>query len=465
MPAKGAGTQIEPTLESEPAGSRVPPPYTGPPVAAAISAFGSEYAATSEQPIIVSRSGGLAPLVFENKLGNWLTAGASVSEYYDSNVFLRSTKVDDFVTSIAPSLAFRYGGKFLDWSLGTSLNYQYYARGTRTENLSYSLNTGGVLKLYRDYAFINISDIFTQTSQTTGVDYSSLSSTINVTNLNTLTVNPRLVLPLTGRLSMNPQYSYINYWYPSQSQQNRQSNSVSADFSYELTPRLTPALGYRFVKMDGRLLQYSQHYPYIKVTWQNERLTFSGAVGYDRVDQDLGATSSGMIWDASLDWQFSTMTLKFTTASDINQSNYQNSTSQDQTRKAPQTITSYTLSLTKYLRIATFAISSYYRENTDTATSEFLSRNIGTSGSLAHEISQRLSGNFTYRVEWQKPQVNMQAFLYQFGYSLVYPFGNNWSVTGLYQYINSNSASQITTNSTYNYIDNKISFGVSKSFL
>ena len=464
----------ETKTKSAPSGEAVgltgPAPYVGPTAATAIGAFGSEYITKGDQPIIVQRSGGVAPLLFENKVGNWLNASLSVAESYDTNVFLRSIKQDDFITRVSPALAFKYLNPFIDWNLGTTLDYRYYAKNTRSEDFSYSLNTGGKIKVYRDYAYILVSDTFTQTSQSNSVDYSSLSSNVNVTNLNTLMVNPRMEIPLTSRVHFNPQGTYTNYWYPSQNQQNRQSYAASGDFSYELSPRLTPSIGYRFVRMDGQLLKYNQHYPFLRINYQEEKFSFNGSVGYSRVDLDLGGSSDGMIWDANLAYRLATMIFSLATSSDIDQSSYQNNNTLNQARKAPQTITSYSASLQKQFRKALLGLSIYYRENTDSSTSDMLSRNIGTSGYLNHELSSRLSGNLTYRVERSDQRNTVvgvlldqgtHSLLYQLGYGLTYSFGNEWTASGAYSYTNSTSPQNI---STYNYTDNKGTLAVSKSF-
>ena len=462
--------KTKPAPSGEAAGLTGPAPYVGPSAATAIGAFGREYVTTGDQPIIVQRSGGLAPLLFENKVGNWLTASVSVAETYDTNVFLRSFKQDDFITRVSPSLAFKYNNQILDWSLGTSLGYGYYAKHTRSEDFNYSLNTGGKIKVYRDVAYIIVSDTFTQTSQSNAVDYSSLSSTANVTNLNTFMVSPRMEIPITSRVRFNPQATYTNYWYSSQSQQNRQSYAASGDFSYELSPRLTPALGYRFLRMDGQLSKYNQHYPFLRINYQEEKVTFSGSVGYSRVDLDLGGSSDGMIWDANLTYRLATMTFTLATSSDIDQSSYQNNTTLNQLRKAPQTITSYSASFQKQFRKVALGLSIYYRENTDSSTSDMLSRNIGTSGSLSHDLSSRLSGNFTCRVERSDQRNTVvgvlldqgtHSLLYQLGYGLTYHFGNEWTASGIYSYTNSTSPQNV---STYNYTDNKGTLAVSKSF-
>ena len=446
-------------------------PYTGPSSASAIGAFSAEYAIEDNKAITVQRSGGLPPLQFENKAGNWLSGSIGGGESYDSNVFLRSSKQDDFITRVSPAVAFSYLNQLLDWKLGTSLDYRYYAKRTRTEDLTYGLDTTGNIKLYRDYAFILVSDTFTQTSKSTSVDYSSYSSTANVTNLNTLRLNPRLVLPVSSRIRVTPQYTYVNYWYPSQSDQNRQSHTASADLSYELSSRLSPAVGYSFVRMEGQQLQYNQHYPFFRVTYQDDRFTASGTAGYSRVDMDSGKTSDGMIWDISLTYRLATMTFTLATGSDIDQSAFQSSTSSI-ANKSPQIVTRYSASLMKQLRKATLGMSLYFRENTDASTSNILSRNFGTTGSLSQEIAPRLTGSLTYRVERSDQTTagqstvngqNTYVLLYQLGSAVAYSFSNDWVASGNYSYTNS-SCPQSYNYSTNNYTDNTVALTVRKAF-
>lgn len=439
-------------------------PYIGPASpSTAIGGISSDYALDSAKPITVTRLGGLPSLLFDNKMGKWLSYTLGIGQSYDSNVFLNSLKRDDFITRISPALAFKYQNKLLDWSLGSSLDYQHYAKKTRTEDLSYGLNTNARVNLYRDFAFIDISDSYTQTSQSTAVDYRTLSSSVNVTDLNTFRVSPRLEIPLTSRIRFNPQYAYTNFWYPSHANQNRQNHSVSTDFSYELYSGLTPALGYNFVRMDGQFIKYDQHYPFFRVNYLSDRVTLSSAVGYSRLILDSGATASNAVWDASIAYRLSNMSFTLATSSDVDQSAFLDSA---QPGKAPQMVTNYSLGLTREFRKMALALSIYYRDNTDSQSLNLLSRRSGVTGSLTQTLSSRLSGVLTYRLE-RSYQSNLnpeiRTVLYQLGYGVSYNFGNEWNASGNYSYTNSGSSDSVASTVT-NYTDNKVSFAASKSF-
>jgi len=465
-----------PATEKKVEPSAVTPPvsgaYVAPTPVTSISSLGGDASAGSNQPIIVPRSGGLPTLDFTNKSPNWINASLSVAESYDSNVFLRSYKQDDFITRVSPVLGFNFQNQLLDWSLGSSLDYRYYARNTRTEDFSYALNTTGRINVYREYAYIVVSDRYSQTSQSNATDYNSLSANVNVTDQNVLRVNPRLEIPLTSRIKFNPQYSYTNYWYPSQSQQNRQSHQGAADFSYELSPRFSPFLGYSYTRMDGTLMQYNQQYPYIGFRYEDERFILKGSVGYSKTDLDRGDSTNDVVWDASLTYRLTSMSFTLSSSSDVDQSAYLNGTTLNQFRKAPQMVTNYSATFMREFRKAVLALSLYYRENDDSVTSNLLSRNFGTSGSLRHDLSARLTGTFDYRVERNDQRTYVydpitHRIIYQLGYGLAYTFGKDWTVTGSYRYQNSSSpqeASYFSVYSYYNYADNRVMLEVRKVF-
>ena len=481
-PSVGAPESPEAPVSSAPATekkvepSAVTPPvsgaYVAPTPVTSISSLGGDASAGSNQPIIVPRSGGLPTLDFTNKSPNWINASLSVAESYDSNVFLRSYKQDDFITRVSPVLGFNFQNQLLDWSLGSSLDYRYYARNTRTEDFSYALNTTGRINVYREYAYIVVSDRYSQTSQSNATDYNSLSANVNVTDQNVLRVNPRLEIPLTSRIKFNPQYSYTNYWYPSQSQQNRQSHQGAADFSYELSPRFSPFLGYSYTRMDGTLMQYNQQYPYIGFRYEDERFILKGSVGYSKTDLDRGDSTNDVVWDASLTYRLTSMSFTLSSSSDVDQSAYLNGTTLNQFRKAPQMVTNYSATFMREFRKAVLALSLYYRENDDSVTSNLLSRNFGTSGSLRHDLSARLTGTFDYRVERNDQRTYVydpltHKIIYQLGYGLAYTFGKDWTVTGSYRYQNSSSpqeASYFSVYSYYNYADNRVMLEVRKVF-
>jgi|GEM_PF-407524 len=450
-----------------------------------------DYLPDVTKPIIVPRSGGLPSLMFENKAENWFSAGMSIDETFESNVLLRSVKQEDFITKISPSLAFKYQNRLLDWSLGSSLDYRYYARDTRTEDYSYALNTAGTIKVYREYAFITVSDTYTQTSQSNVVDYSALSSTVNVTDLNTLSVTPRMELPLTSRIRFNPRYTYTNSWYPSKSSQNRQNYTVSADCSYELSPRLMPALGYSFVRMEGSLLQYTQQYPFLRIAFQDERFAINATLGYSSLQLAHGQSSNGIVWDTKLTYMLSSTTISLAASSDMDQNSFLNDNNTNfSTRKTPELVTNYSMNLYREFSKASLALSIYFREATDAQFTNVLSsRRFGASLYLKHTLSSRLSGKPSLRLErsdqrkvmmkyhWDpaddelKDYDGPRSLLYQLGYELTYRFGNDWNVVGAYSYTNScslnnisNSGAQSIDSTNNNYTNNKISVSVSKSF-
>ena len=465
--------KAEPSVAAEVVSPPVSGAYSAPSPATSINSLGGG-AAESNQPIVVPRSGGLPTLEFANTSPNWLTASLGVAETYDSNVFLRSYKQDDFITRVSPILGFNFQNQLLDWNLGSSLDYRYYARNTRTEDFNYSLSTTGRINIFKRYAYILVSDSYTQTSQSNATDYSSLSANVNVTDQNTLRVNPRLEIPLTSRIRFNPQYSYTNYWYPSQSVQNRQSHQAAADFSYELSPRLSPYLGYSFTRMDGELMRYNQHYPYIGFKYEDERFTLKGSAGFSKIDLDRGGSTNDVVWDASLTYRLTTVSFTLSTSSDVDQSAYLNNTNVNQVRKAPQMVTSYSGSFVKQFRKSLLSLSLYFRENDDSQTSVLLTRYFGTSGSFRQDFGARLSGTFDYRVERSDDRSRSAQFdpvthriLYQLGYSLAYTFGKDWTVTGAYRYQNSDSPLDVTylgVYSTYNYTDNRVTLEVRKVF-
>ena len=470
-PAPSGGTIVSPATDA----------YVAPPPDTALGAPAGRSASDESAPIVVSRSGGLPSLLFDNKAQNWLSATFGIGETYDSNVLLRSVKKDDFVTRIAPAVAFRFQNQLLNWNLGSSLDYRYYARNTKTGDLSYALTTNGRINLYRDYAYLIVTDRYSQISRSTAYDYTAQSSTVNVTDLNTLRVGPQLELPVTSRVRFNPHYTYTNYWYPNASTQNRQNHEVAADFSYEVSPAVITALGYSYVRMEGQLIQYDQQYPYLRVVVSGERLTLSGSVGYSRLDLDSGDTSDGMVWNASVSYLLGTTSFRLATSSDVDQSPYLDVTSTR--RKVPQIVTSYSGGMTTEFRKARLSINLYFRENTDSQSSDLVSRRFGISGSLTHTLSPRLSGTATFRVERSDQRRiidtydiqsagggrfiitvipvdrgGTQGLLYQLGYGLTYQFGNDWTVAGTYSYLNNGSPN------TTNYTDNKVGLTVSKSF-
>ncbi len=465
--SKPPQSPIKVITESVGAPSAAPTPPT-----TVIGAFAGGSTLDLTKSIELPRSGGLPSLLFTTIGVNWLSTSLGLGQSYDSNVFLTSNKRSDFITTLSPAAALKYSNSLLDWNLGSSLDYRYYARGSRNEDLSYGLNTSGRVKVYRDYANILISDTYSQTSQSSSVDYTSLSSSANVTDLNTFRINPRLEIPLSSRIRFNPQYSYTNYWYPSKSSQNHQNHSVTADFSYELPAGFIPALGYNFVRSEGQQFNYNQNYPFLRIKYASDRITLTGAVGYSRMDLDSGKTSESMVWDASIAYQLSGTSFSLATSSDVDQASYLESSIN---RSAPQIITSYSGNMSHEFKIMTVSLSIYYRENTDSLTSDFMSRRFGASGALTHPISSRMSGNLNVRFERSdqgayyqpvmvlgnttlyQPVYASHSLLSQLGYGVTYSFGHDLVASCSYSYINSNSQNNP-------YSDNKIVLSTSKSF-
>jgi hypothetical protein len=226
--------------------------------------------------------------------------------------------------------------------------------------------------------------------------------------------------------------------------------------------------------MDGELMRYNQHYPYIGFKYEDERFTLKGSAGFSKIDLDRGGSTNDVVWDASLTYRLTTVSFTLSTSSDVDQSAYLNNTNVNQVRKAPQMVTSYSGSFVKQFRKSLLSLSLYFRENDDSQTSVLLTRYFGTSGSFRQDFGARLSGTFDYRVERSDDRSRSAQFdpvthriLYQLGYSLAYTFGKDWTVTGAYRYQNSDSPLDITylgVYSTYNYTDNRVTLEVRKVF-
>lgn len=147
-----------------------------------------------------------------------ITPSISIREEYNDNIFLTNTdEEEDFITTINPSLNLTYNTSILTLALDYGLDFKFYVNNSDRNQTSLSntqrarLDT--TISAYRDIFFIKIFDEYKRVpiDERRQIAYDNIF--VNMTDSNTLLINPYFEYPITQTIKARIAYTYENIWY------------------------------------------------------------------------------------------------------------------------------------------------------------------------------------------------------------------------------------------------------------
>lgn len=224
-----------------------------------------------------------------------LTPSLSVREEYNDNIELtRDNRIDDFITTINPSLGISLKTSILELSADYGLNFSIFAKNSDrnetdlTEAQRAKVDT--TLTLMPERLFLKVSDVFERVpiDERDQVAYDNIF--VNLTNTNRLVVNPYLQYPITSTLMLNAGYTYDNVWYDDPEGDDSQSHMATVGLTQQFGDRLSVfgSYSYRWYRPEREQTQ-----PYDSQTATigaavavTPKLSVSGYFGRVRFDYD-----------------------------------------------------------------------------------------------------------------------------------------------------------------------------------
>jgi hypothetical protein len=231
-----------------------------------------------------------------------ITPSIALREEYNDNIFLTATdKKDDFITSISPSIHLGYTASILTLNLDYGLDVRLYAKHS-DQNLTSLQNTqraqlGTTVSLYRDIVKLRVQDVYARVPADIRQQAAINNYLVNMTDSNSLTVNPYVEYPITGTLEARLSYQYDNQWYKDSSLSKYQSHTFEVGLTKELTPQLAVSALYDYIITDytsAMVPDYNRQNARANIRYQvTPRLSLIGSAGETWFDyKDMGSTSS-----------------------------------------------------------------------------------------------------------------------------------------------------------------------------
>lgn len=252
-----------------------------------------------------------------------LTPGVDLRVEYDDNIYLDSdNEEDDVITTLTPNLALNWQTARLDVSLFASVSMEKYLDHSEEDRVgadaTQSSSLNALARLYRDMLFLRVSDSYTRVPIDEGGRGGEGNRTTNLTDSNTLEINPYLQFELMKNTRMQLGYTYQNLWYEEEEGDDAENHLYHASIARELSARTSMSLSgsydqYRPKDADqvlrvgeGGSYDYDRKSASVGLSYQvTDRLRLNGQYGHTWLDYDVRSDSDSDTWTAAADYEIS----------------------------------------------------------------------------------------------------------------------------------------------------------------
>ncbi|MCF6238788.1 MAG: TIGR03016 family PEP-CTERM system-associated outer membrane protein, partial [Candidatus Marinimicrobia bacterium] len=177
-----------------------------------------------------------------------MTPGVNLRLEYDDNIYLDSNnEKDDVITTVTPSIDMQWETSRLDLSLFASVSMEKYMDNTDKDRIGagesgQTSRLNALAKIYREVLFLRVSDTYARVAQDEGGRGGENNRTVNLTDSNTLQINPYLQFELAKDTQLQMGYTYKNLWYKEKGSDDSESHLFSASLTKELSARTSMSL-------------------------------------------------------------------------------------------------------------------------------------------------------------------------------------------------------------------------------
>ena len=252
-----------------------------------------------------------------------LTPGVNMRLEYDDNIYLDPDhEQDDVITTVSPNLALTWETARLDVSMFASVSMEKYLDHTEEDRIgadsTQTSNFNALARIYRDMLFLRVSDTYKRVPIDEGGRGGEGNRTTNLTDSNTLQINPYLQFELMKNTRMQLGYTYENQWYEEKEGDDAENHHHYANLTRELSARTTMTLSgfydqYRPKNPDevlrvgqGGRYDYDRKSASIGLSYQvTDRLRMNGQYGHTWLEYYVKNDSDGQTWSAVADYEIS----------------------------------------------------------------------------------------------------------------------------------------------------------------
>lgn len=325
-------------------------------------------------------------------------ASLAVSEEYTDNAEEERGGRTDFVTSLIPSLGYRYeGGRALLESSYTGA-WKHYARGTEDQEFDHDLNVHGLLDVWQNFLFLDVKDTYSLVNEdATRGERLEEDSGDDLVQQNRFTFSPFITPRFGERTETKLGYRYTNIWYDDDDYEKKNIHAGFVDVIHELTPTTSLLSGYSSTwEMSDEEGDLNRHIVYVGASYEyGEGSRVFAKVGpqYTRYS-DSDESSTSLFWDAGWTHDFGSVLLDVTTGVTFEDDPETGQTYDKQflttrlTKEFQRTVVSVFVTLEDYEEEG----DGYSESRRKTEYSIDSGRRTYTGFSVKHELTSRLTG-------------------------------------------------------------------------
>jgi hypothetical protein len=241
--------------------------------------------------------------------------GITLSEEYNDNVFLTTeNRSDDYITAIAPSLSIVYLAPSWDWNVSYNYNLNYYAKKTRSDDSSQSLNLANKNRIISDVLFLDLSDRYSRVSLDVLRDYTQESNFVNQSDMNSLTINPYLVVTPLSRMTVTTGYIFTDTWYKDPLAIGRTDQVSYVDIRQDITPRSALLAGARHTLDINAVEGYTEDDLYLGLYHDfGGDSVVTAKAGKTWSDFEITGRTTAVFWEGTITQRWPTVTVTYET--------------------------------------------------------------------------------------------------------------------------------------------------------
>jgi hypothetical protein len=233
-----------------------------------------------------------------------LSAQGSValSEEYNDNILLQRVKpLEDFVTTVTPSVAFTYRAPIWTWEGYSSLEARHFYEHSTYDGFSKTAHVQNQSEIIRSFFYITASEDYRKVSIDVATDYTQQGLIVNQTYQNTAVVNPFVVFRLTETTNLRIGHTFFDLRFRSALGVNRTDNIDYIEAGSALSTRMSLSVGVQRISERNTVENFEQLEGYASLNYTYGLLSsVSGRIAQSAVRYESGADVRQFLWNGNI---------------------------------------------------------------------------------------------------------------------------------------------------------------------
>ena len=369
----------------------------------------------------------------------------TIGEEYTDNVHETDTNhVSEYITRLLPGVTAQYKAPALDADLGYMLDYRYYARNKRSNELTHDLLAKVDLTVLDNFFFIEASESFQRASLNVTRDVTRESLVLDQTDRNLLTAAPFFVFRPGPRTTLTTGYRFVDTQYSDSTAVDKTDHIGFLDASHELTSRWSLTASYTYTRELSSLDDFSQHQAAagFRYEYLDKSFVFAQA-GNTWTSYDSGRRLDSLFWDAGATHDFGRVAATLNTGVRYNDDPLGNISEE----------TFVSGNMTRRLQSGQIGLTLYYSEFAKADTDKLETLKYGAAVIGTYQFTERLRGTIGVTAEkYEDKLFDYYTRLYLFDYGLSYLLAEKLTIGLSHIHVNSYSPENESDNRKVNRV-------------